>query len=119
MKSIFTFFLIVAGLSAFCQKPQPVQIQTVENETYVVEYVPIDVAQKNIAAQLAQVDKDLKTVDSQIAQLVKTRDELMKQQAALQYMQSQLNQAAATTPPADAAPQTAPPPEKKKVKKKN
>lgn len=123
-KKLTTLFtLLIAFLcSLSAQKPQPLQIQTVNDSTYVVEYIPLPVAQKNVAAQLTQVDKQLQTVDRQIADLVKKRDELMKQQAALQFAQKQLDQAAAPPPPppAKTAPATAQPPKEKKAKgKKN
>jgi TolA-binding protein len=109
--------LLLCTLAA--QKPQPVQIQTIDTSTYVVEYVPIATAQANVNAQLVQVDKQIQTVEKQIAELVKKRDQLMQQQAALTLIDKQLDQAAATPPPpVKTGPQTAPPPQaEKKVKK--
>lgn len=124
MKRTLTLFTLLINflctLSAQVA-PKPVQVQTIDSSQYVVEYIPLDVAQANIAAQLTQVDKQLTTVDKQIAELVKKRDDLMQQQAALEYLQKQLDAADKTPPPPvqQSAPQTAPPPEPKKVKKKN
>lgn len=116
---LFTLLFFVGIVAA--QKPQPLQIQTVNDSTYVVEYIPLPVAQKNVSAQLAQVDKQLAQVEKQMADLLKKRDDLMKQKAALEYAQKQLDAAAITPPPPATSTQsapatTAPPAEKPKTK---
>jgi len=121
MKQIIAYFatiFLLCNLSA--QKPRPVQIQTIDTSKYVVEYVPIEVAQKNVDAQLAQVNKQIETVEKQMAELVKKRDELKTQQAALEYLSAQLKQAATAPAPPTSVPQSAPQtaPETKKPKKK-
>lgn len=119
MKRILTFFAIILALSATAQKVQPIQIQTVNDSVYVVEYVPLSVAQKGVAAQLVQVDKQLSTVEKQIAELIKKRDDLLKQEAALKFAQQQLDAAAVPPPPPPPVKTTPTPPTpaKKKVKK--
>lgn len=122
MKKLLT---LITALFSLCilsaQKPKPVQIQTVDTSKYVVEYVPLETAQKNVNAQLVQVNKQLEGVEKQMAELVKKRDDLMKQKAALEYLQLQLNQAANTPvqPPAPAPPQPTKSAEKPKKKGKN
>ena len=117
--TLFTLLLYVCTLAAQVQ-PKPVQIQTIDSSQFVVEYIPLDVAQKNVAAQLVQTDKQIATVEKQIADLVKKRDDLMAQKAALEYLQRQLNQADKTPPPPvqQSAPQAADPPKEKKTPKK-
>lgn len=121
--TIFLFVSLIYHCSA--QKPQPIQIETVSDSTYVVQYVPIATAQKNVSAQQVQVNKQLETTEKQIAELIKKRDDLKRQQMALDFAAAQLDQAAApptaaktptpvTTPPA--AEKKATP--KKKVSKK-
>lgn len=110
-----TLLVFCAALGA--QKPQPIQIQTVNDSVFVVEYIPLPVAQKNVAAQLAQVDKQLAQVEKQLADLLKKRDDLMRQKTALEFAQKQLD-AAATAPPPAPEKATAPPTEPKKVKPK-
>ena len=117
MKKLLAQFFFFLAFAAFGQTPQPIQIQTVNDSTYVVEYIPLSVAQKNVSAQITQVDKQLQQVEKQMADLLKKRDELMKQKAALEYAQKQLNQAA-TTPPPSTSTQSAPPTEPPKTKDK-
>ncbi len=118
MKRILTFFAVILALSATAQKVQPIQIQTVNDSVYVVEYVPLSVAQKGVAAQLVQVDKQLSTVEKQMAELIKKRDELLKQEAALKFAQQQLANAAVPPPPPPVKTTPTPPtPAKKKAKK--
>lgn len=118
-----TFFIIIPALFLFvctlsAQKPKTVQIQTFDTAKYVVEYIPLNVAQANVDAQLVQVDKQIETIEKQIADAVKKRDALLQQKAALEYLQNQLDQAAATPPaPVKSAPE--PTPEKTSKKKKN
>lgn len=122
--ALFIFlFPVLCTLSA--QKPRAVQIQTIDTSKYVVEYVPLPIAQKNVSAQLAQVNKQLESVEKQIAELVKKRDGLMQQKAALEMLQTQLDQAAAipvaieTKEPAPVKPPESEKPPKKKRKPKN
>lgn len=108
---------VVCTLSA--QKIKPVQVQTIDTTVYVVEYIPIGIAQANVDRQLVQVNKQIEQVEKQLAEQVKKRDELMKQKAALEMIASQLDQAA-TTPPPPAATEsktTAPATSTKKAKK--
>lgn len=114
-KLLAVLFALGAFAAATAQKTQPIQIQTIDTSVYVVEYIPLATAQKNVAAQLAQVDKQLTTVEKQMADLLKKRDELMKQKATLEFAQKQLDQAAAAPP---AAPQKASEPPKEEVKAK-
>lgn len=117
MKGIITFFGVILGLSAWAQRP--ISIQTVDSATYVVEYIPIADAQKNVNAQMVQVEKQLSNVDKQIAELVAKRDQLLQQQAALTVISKQLDQANATPPPpVQEAPPTTPPGTEKPQKKK-
>lgn len=117
MKKILTLFTLLLTLSAAAQKVQPIQIQTVNDSVYVVEYVPLSVAQKGVAAQLAQVDKQLSQVEKQLAEMLKKRDQLLKEKAGLEFAQKQLAQAA-TTPPPPVQPQSAEPPKDQKSKTK-
>jgi len=120
LTTLFTLLIFLCSLSA--QKPQPVQIQTNETGTYVVEYVPIATAQAGVDAQIVQVDKQLTVVEKQMADLLKKRDQLMTQKAVLELIDKQLEQAATTPPPPptkSAEPETTPPPAKKPKKNKN
>lgn len=107
MKNILTLLFTLLAFCAIGQKVQPIQIQTIDTSTYVVEYIPLATAQKNVDAQLVQVNKQLETVERQMADLLKKRDELMKQKAALELVQKQLAQAA-NTPPTATSTQSAP-----------
>lgn len=115
LATLFTILLFLCTISA--QEPRPISIQTVDSSTYVVEYIPIEEAAKNVNAQLVQVDKQLQTVDKQIAELVKKRDGLMQQQAALLMLQKQFEQAGTTPPPPIKEAPTPPSSPKKKPKK--
>jgi len=123
MKYILFLFTLLLSTLATAQKPQPVQVQTINDSVYVVEFIPIAKAQANVTAQLAQVNKQIETVDKQIADLVAKRDKLVTQQKALSIADAQLDKAAsqpaistqATLPPAATAPP--PKPTKKKPKK--
>lgn len=113
--SAFAFF---SAFALTAQKPQPIQIQTVNDSVYVVEYVPLSVAQKGVAAQIVQVQKQLATVEKQMAELIKRQDELLKQEAALKFAQQQLAAAAVPPPPPPVKTTPTPPtPAKKKAKK--
>lgn len=126
MKHILFLFLLLSTL-ATAQKPQPIQVQTINDSVYVVEFIPISKAQANVDAQLTQVNKQIETVDKQIADLVAKRDKLVTQQKALTFAAGQLDKAAtapqtststkSATPASDT---TAPPakPAKKKPKPK-
>lgn len=98
MKKILATLLFaiafLCNLSA--QKPMPIQTALIDSAVYVVELIPIEVAQKNVAAQLVQVNKQLETVERQMADLVKKRDDLMKQKSVLEFAQKQLDEAAKT-----------------------
>ena len=126
MKYILSFFLIIAALCTLAaQKPQPVQIQTVDTSKYVVEYVPIAVAQKNVDTELADVTKQIETLNKQILTATKRRDELVARQKALEILDKQLAAAAAapvpkstTAQPAPAPAPTQPPKPPKKAKAK-
>lgn len=127
MKNTLLFALILMCVTVAAQKPQPVQIQTVNDSVYIVEYVPIAVAQANVDAQQAQVDKELARVDKQIADLIAKHEKLIAQQKALAVVDTQL-QKAATPPPSTgtkSAPvtttptETKPPKKPKKQKSKN
>lgn len=103
--ALFTLLLCIAA--AYGQKP--IQIQTVDSNTFVVEYIPIADAQANVQKQLVQTEKQLAQVDKQISELVAKRDALIKQQAALKYLDAQLTQAT-TTPTSKTAPAPTTPP---------
>ena len=109
MKYILFLFTLFFSIAAMAQKPQPVQVQTINDSVYVVEFIPIAKAQANVNAQLAQVNKQIETVDKQIADLVAKRDKLVTQQKARTVVDAQLDKAAAA-PPADAGTKSAPPP---------
>lgn len=122
MKYFFLLFLFFC-LAANAQKPQPIQVQTVNDSLYVVEFIPIAKAQASINTQLTQVNKQIESLDKQIAELVARRDRLITQQKALSIADAQLDKAASqpaistqsTLPPAATAPP--PKPTKKKPKK--
>ena len=119
MKHLFSIIFTLFAFCAIGQKVQPIQIQTIDTTTYVVDYIPLSTAQANVSKQLKQVDAQIAQVDAEIAKLMKKRDELITQKAALELVQKQLDQAATTPPPPvqqSAAPQAAEPP---KTKKKN
>ena len=122
MKKKLTLFTLLLSFlcSVSAQKPQAIQIQTIDTSTYVVEYIPIATAQANVSAQLVQVDKQIQTVEKQISELVKKRDQLTAQKAGLELILKQLDQADKTPPPPvqqQSAPAEAAPPKKpKKVK---
>lgn len=119
---LFPLFTLLITFCAAAQKVQPIQIQNINDSTYVVEYVPIATAQANVNAQLAQVDKQIASIDKQIADLVARRDKLVVQQKALTVAQAQLNYAASATPPPtstkSAEPTTPPAPVKRPKKTK-
>lgn len=117
LATLFTILTFLCSLSAQV-KPQPIQTAVIDGAVYVVELIPADVAQKNISAQLVQVNKQLETVERQMAELVAKRDELMKQKAALEFAQKQLTEAqAADEASKQAAPPSPPAPPKEKPKK--
>lgn len=126
MRLFFTFLISLFFLcNLFAQKPRPVQIQTVDSSTFVVEYIPIEEAKKNVDAQLAQSEKQLQNIEKQIAELLKKRDQVMAQKSSLEYLKKQLDQATIMAPPAVKSPDKAPTPPatekpaKKPKKKKN
>ena len=82
------------------QAVQPIQIQTIDTSTYVVEYIPLATAQANVKKQIEQTDKQIAKIESEIAKLVAQRDKLMQQKAALEVVAKQLDEAAAPPPPA-------------------
>lgn len=123
MKQILAYFatlFLLCNLSA--QQPKPVQIETIGDSAFVVQYVPVSTAQKNVTAQLTQTDKQIEVTEKQIAELVKKRDELLRQKAGLEYASVQLAQAANAPKKAAPAKQqsttTTPPPQADKPKKK-
>lgn len=121
MKKLLTLLFTLFAFCASAQKVQPIQIQTIDTTTYVVDYIPLATAQANVNAKIKQVDAQLAQVDAEIAKLVKRRDELITQKAALELVQKQLAQADTTPPPPvqqSAAPQSEPP-KTKKPKAKN
>lgn len=122
MKKLLIFFLTIFALcSLSAQKPVPIQIETVNDSQYVVQYVPIATAQKNVSAQQVQVNKQLETTEKQITELIKKRDDLKRQQMALDFAAAQLDQAAAAPPTAAKSaaktptPATTPPATEKKA----
>ena len=124
-KILFSLFTLILCVAAAAQKPQPVQIQTINDSVYVVEYVPISVAQANVNAQQAQIDKELARVDKQIADLIAKHEKLVAQQKALAVVDAQLDKAAApppstgtkSEPPATTPTKTKPAKKPKKPKK--
>jgi len=73
MKKTLTLFTLL--LSFLCtlsaQKPQPVQIQVVEGNQYVVEYVPIEAAQKNQKEDIAKgIEENLQTKEQWRSELI-------------------------------------------------
>jgi len=123
MKKILatTLFAIACLCSLSAQKPLPIQTALIDSTVYVVEFIPMGVAQKNIAAQLVQVNKQIETVEKQMADLLKKRDDLMKQKSVLEFAQKQLDEAAKTEAATKAMTAPAPPPpapEKKTAKPK-
>lgn len=112
MKILLAFVFFPIALSAFCQKVQPIQIQTIDTAKYVIEYTPLAAARQNVNSQIAQVDKQLQqttlllnNLETQMADLLKKQNELIKQKTELEYAQKQINQAAAVSqpPPTDNA----------------
>lgn len=120
MKYILSILAITFAFALSAQKPQPIQTALIDSNVYVVELIPVETAQRNVAAQLVQVNKQLETVEKQMAELVKKRDDLIKQQSILLFAQKQLDEAATTQSAVQSA--TAPPPptepEKKTAKPK-
>ncbi len=120
-KTLSLLFTLSLTALAFGQKPLPVQTALIDSSIYVVELIPIEVAKRNISEQLTQVNKQVETVERQTSELVKKRDDLMKQKAVLEAAQKQLAEATATE---EAKKQVAdPPPTESKAakppKKKN
>lgn len=120
--ALFAALLLFFTTSLNGQQIQPIQVQTIDTSTYVVEYIPIAEAQANVEKQIQKVDAQLSKVEKQMADLLKQRDQLMAQKTALEIVQKQLAEAAATPPAPASAPQSAPtqppPSEKPKTKKK-
>lgn len=121
MKNILATLFTLLACVLYAQTPKPIQIQTIDSSKFVVEYIPIADAQANVEKQLAATEKQLSKVEKDIAELVSKRDALVKQQAALKYLNAQLDQAAksaAPPPPPVKTPET-PPAEKTKKPKKS
>ena len=120
MRHALTFFFTLLGFAALAQTLQPIQIQTIDTSKFVVEYIPIATAQKNVDAKLVQVNKQLEQVEKQMAELVKRRDELILQKVTLEFADAQLDQAAAApaSQSVETPAPTTPPPAKKSTKKK-
>lgn len=111
MKHILATLLaicVVFGLSA--QRTPIIQTALVDSSIYVVELIPIEVAQANITAQLAQVNKQIETIEKNMAELVKKRDEAMRQKALLEAALKQLDEASATESAVRAVTPKPPPP---------
>lgn len=120
-KILATLFAIAFLCSLSAQKPLPIQTALIDSSVYVVELIPLGVAQKNVSTQLTQVNKQIETVERQMSDLVKKRDELMKQKSVLEFAQKQLDEAAKTeaaTKSFTTPPPPAPEPGKKTTKPK-
>jgi len=115
--TLFTLLFSLCSLSAQV-KPLPIQTAMIDSSIYVVELIPLKTAQKNVDAQLVQVNKQIETAEKQIAELVAKRDQLKKQQAALEFAQKELKEAATTeSAKKQMSPAQPPPSESKKTKK--